>query len=85
MVHAKGTDDPSSSLFTQRQQAQAQHHVMHSLELCVETFSGGGATFVRNSLVEHREYGLQEILCTGQFAKIQNGMNMMQSMGQLTQ
>ena len=33
MAHGKGTDGPSSSLFTKRQQAQAQHHVFHSLEL----------------------------------------------------
>ena len=31
------------------------------------------------------EYGLQEILCTGPFTEIQNGMNRMQSMGQVTQ
>ena len=72
-------------MFTKRQQAQAQHHVIHSLELCAETFSGGGATFVQNSVIENREYGLQEILCTGPFAEMQKGMSMMQSMGQVTQ
>ena len=86
MLFVAHTEHPEGAfIFTVRRQAQAQHHVTHSLELCAETFSGGGATFVRNSMVENREYGLQEILCTGPFAEIQNGTNMMQSMGQVTQ